>query len=95
MPAQATFIALSDAGTKQLCMSADFVWHLACRYCSISQGEFHQLDAIVSKGAAQQVVTSGALPPLVIDMVPYRMKFAEKTSRLMSPFSKDETGHES
>ncbi len=42
-----------------------------------------------------EVVTSGALPPVVIDMVPYRMKFAEKTSRLMSPFSKDETGHES
>ncbi len=48
-----------------------------------------------NKGAAQQVVTSGALPPVVIEMVPYRMKFAEKTSRLMSPFSKDETGHES
>ena len=33
-------------------------------------------------------------PPVVIDMDPYRLKFAEKTSGLMSPFSKDETRHQ-
>ncbi len=49
----------------------------------------------VSKGAAQQVVTSGALPSVVRDIVLYRIKLLEKTSRLMGPFSKDETGHES
>ena len=54
------------------------------------------------KGAAQQVVTSGTLPPVVRDIsiidtysTVSKLKFAEKTSRLMSPFSKDETGHES
>ncbi len=34
-------------------------------------------------------------PPCSQSIVLYRMQFAEKISRLMSPFSKDETGHES
>ncbi len=33
--------------------------------------------------------------PVVRDVDLYRMKFAKKPSRLMSLFSKDETGHES
>ncbi len=48
---------------------------------------------IVSKGAAQQVVTSGSLTYVVGDIVLYRMKAAENASRLTCPFSKDETGH--
>ncbi len=31
---------------------------------------------LVSKGAVQQVVTSGSLPPVVRDIVLYRLKFA-------------------
>ncbi len=45
-----------------------------------------------------KVVTSGTLPPIppvVRDIVLYRLKFAESPSRLMSPLSKDETGYES
>ncbi len=34
-------------------------------------------------------------PPCSQSIVLYRMQFAEEISRLMSPFSKDETGHES
>ncbi len=54
----------------------------------------HALVLAIVNGRAQRskVVTSGTLP-LWSEI--YRMQFAEKTSRLMSPFSKDETGHES
>ncbi len=45
--------------------------------------------------AISHAVSQGPSPPVVRDIVLYRMKFAEKTSRLMSPFSKDEAGHES
>ncbi len=38
---------------------------------------------------------SGTLPPVVRDIVLHQMKLAETTCRLVSPFSKDETGHES
>ncbi len=47
--------------------------------------------ATSQKCAVRQVVTSH----VVKDIVLYRMQFAKKTSRLMSPFSKHETGHES
>ena len=41
------------------------------------------------------MVKSGILPPTVKDTVIYRLKSAEKTSRLIRPLSKDETAYRS
>ncbi len=51
--------------------------------------------ATSQQGAAQRVVTSGTLPPVVRVWYYIECNSPKKISRLMSPFSKDETNHES
>ncbi len=79
-----------------------FMAHGSC--CNLALGGITNRGGAGLKPSAGRLVSrersaaSGDVrdpPPCSQSIVLYRMQFAEKISRLMSPFSKDETGHES